>query len=121
MKIEGSFDESFSPHIEIPISGKKISVVVDTGFNGELMLPRLMLEGLGFKYSMKSEAELADGSIVETTIYSGKISWFGRERIVQAVATESEDGLMGTEMLFGLTLFMDLDENRVVLENKGHT
>jgi len=118
MKIEGYFDEFLSPRIGIPTSGKIISVVVDTGFNGELMLPRTVLQQLGFEYSMKSEAELADGSIVESTIYHGKIDWFGKERTVQAVVTESEDGLMGTEMLFGLTLFMDLDERRVVLEGK---
>jgi len=29
-----------------------------------------------------------------------------------------EDGLLGTAMLFGVTLFMDLDEERVVLEKK---
>jgi len=118
MKIEGYFDESLSPRIDIRISGRKISLVVDTGFNGELMLPRKWLKKLGFAYSMKSEAELADGSIVETTIYRGKIRWLGKERTVQAVVTESEDSLMGTEMLFGVTLFMDLDENKVVLEQK---
>lgn len=83
------------------------------------MLPRRLLRELGFTYSMKSEAELADGSIVETTICRGKIDWFGRERTVQAVVTESEDGLMGTVMLLGLTLFMDLDENKVLLESKS--
>lgn len=80
MKIVGSFDEFLSPRIEIRIAKKKISLVVDTGFNGELMLPQTMLKDFGFTYSMKSEAELADGSIVETTIYSGKIKWFGKER-----------------------------------------
>lgn len=120
MKIEGHFDEFLSPRIEVPISGKKVSVV-DTGFNGELMLPRAMLEELDFEYSMKSEAELADGSIVETTIYRGTINWLGEERTVQAVVTESEDGLVGTGMLFGLTLFMDLDEDQVLLESKSRS
>lgn len=31
-----------------------------------------------------------------------------------------EDGLIGTEMLFGLTLFIDIDENQVVLESKAN-
>ena len=123
MKLEGFFDEHLSPRIEVPFLGESeqrdIPVVVDTGFNGEFMLPRTLLEELGFRYSMKSEAELADGSIVETTLYSGKIRWFGEERLVQVVATGSEDGLMGTEMLFGVTLFMDLDEDRVILEHKA--
>lgn len=119
MKIEGSFDESLTPRIELVSSRRKLSVVVDTGFNGELMLPQRLLRRLGFEFSMKSEAELADGSIVETTIYRGRIDWFGKEQTIQAVATDSEDTLLGTGMLFGLTLFMDLDENKVVLERKS--
>ena len=119
MKIEGAFDEELAPRIALSIAGERVSLVVDTGFNGELMLPRRLLEELGFVYSMESEAELADGSLVETTLYSGKITWFGEERLVQVVATDSEDGLLGTAMLFGVTLFMDLDEDRVVLEKKA--
>ncbi len=122
MKLEGFFDEHLSPRLEVLFLGEAqqrvISVVVDTGFNGEFMLPKALLEELGFRYSMESEAELADGSVVETTLYSGKIRWFGEERTVQVVATGSEEGLMGTEMLFGVTLFMDLDEDRVILERK---
>lgn len=120
MKIIGSFDEDLSPRIVLSLAGKQISLVVDTGFNGELMLPRTLVEELGLAYSMKSEAELADGSIVETTLYQVRIHWFGEERALQAIVTEAEDGLIGTEMLFGLTLFIDIDENQVVLESKAN-
>lgn len=118
MRIEGSFDEELAPRVEIPMAGCAVSLVVDTGFNGELMLPRHRLEQLGFVYTMESEAELADGSLVETSLYTGRITWFGAERIVQAIATNSEDGLLGTATLFGITLFMDLDEDKVELEQK---
>jgi clan AA aspartic protease len=118
MKIEGSFDGSLTPRIVLPIADNPVSIVVDTGFNGELMLPRALINRLEFQFGMKSEAELADGSVVETSIYRGKILWFGKERTVQAVATDSEDALLGTEMLFGVTLFMDLDANQVTLEQK---
>jgi len=112
------FDESLSPRIKLSLAGKNISVVVDTGFNGELMLPEQLLETLCFRQTMKSEAELADGSVVETALYGGKVMWFGRQRSVQVIATESDDGLLGTEMFFGITLFMDLDKGKVVLEKK---
>lgn len=118
MRIEGSFDEELAPHVEIRMVSGAVSLVVDTGFNGELMLPRHRLEELGFVYTMESEAELANGSLVETSLYTGRISWFGTGRIVQAIATDSEDGLLGTAMLFGTTLFMDLDEDKVKLEQK---
>ncbi len=49
-----------------------------------------------------------------------RIHWFEEERALQAIVTEAEDGLIGTEMLFGLTLFIDIDENQVVLESKAN-
>lgn len=119
MKIEGSFDQNLSPRISISVGAEQISVVVDTGFNGQLTLPLTVLEEAGFNFLMKSEAELADGSIVESTYYTGKINWFGKTVTVNAIATGSEDGLLGTQMLHGLKLFMDLDESKVTLENKA--
>ncbi len=118
MSVAGSFGEDLAPRIELRIAEYSLSLVIDTGFNGELMLPRRLLAPLGFAYSMASEAELADGSLVETSLYTGRIPWFGAERTVQAIATDSEDALLGTAMLFGVTLVMDVDEDRVELERK---
>jgi len=74
MRIEGFFDGELAPKLDITAREKTFGVVIDTGFNGELMLPQKLIDELGFHYSMKSEAELADGSIIETTLYSGKIN-----------------------------------------------
>lgn len=117
-QIIGVFDEELAPRIQIASASTRFSVVVDTGFNGELMLPRAVLHECGFVYSMKSEAELADGTVVEATLYSGVIHWFGEARSVQAMLTDSKSALLGTEMFFGLTVLLDLDEKKVVLEKK---
>lgn len=119
MKIEGWFDPDLSPRIEITtLQGKELNLVVDTGFNGQLCLPLSLLKEIGFEYVGPTEVELADGSVVETMIYEGVILWFGGERRVATHATSSEDGLLGTQMLFGTILELDIDENKVLFKSK---
>ncbi|MEM4218120.1 MAG: clan AA aspartic protease [Candidatus Methanomethylicaceae archaeon] len=119
MRIEGHFDANLAPRIEVSaVGGKMLELVVDTGFNGELMLPRRVLKELGFPYRSRVRVELADGSIVHADVYEGTILWFGRERVVGIFATRSDEGLLGTQMLFGCRLEVDIDEDRVVLRQK---
>lgn len=119
MKLVGSVDSQFSPRIEIPIGDNPVEFVVDTGFNGEFMLPANLVEALGFEFTMVIKAELADGSIVDTAVYSGIIEWFGSEREVEVMTSESSDALLGTEMLRDATLFLNLSQNIVELEHLG--
>lgn len=112
MRIEGHFDANLAPRLEVStVGGRVLDLVLDTGFNGELMLPRVILRELGFPYRSRVRVELADG-------YEGTILWFGRERVVGIFATGSDEGLMGTQMLFGCRLEIDLDGDKVVLRQK---
>jgi len=116
MRLEGTFDANRSPHLQIPMPrGALLDVVVDTGFNGSLCLPRGLLRKLGFRWIGTRLVELADGSRVVSQLYEGEILWFGQRRTVTALATRSAEGLLGTEMLHDVRLEMDLDENWVRL------
>lgn len=119
MRIEGHFDANLAPRLEIStVGGRVLDLVLDTGFNGELMLPRAILRELGFPYRSRVRVELADGSVIRADVYEGTILWFGRERVVGIFATGSDEGLLGTQMLFGCRLEVDLDEDKVVLRQK---
>ncbi len=119
MKLEGTFDANRSPHLQIPMpQGTFLDVVVDTGFNGKLCLPRALLKSYGFRWRGTRLVELADGARVVSQLYEGEILWFGREQTVTALATRSSEGLLGTEMLQGVRLEVDLDENWVRLTKK---
>jgi len=103
--------------VEIGFGSNSINVIIDTGFNGEFMLPVDLINDLGYEQTMMIKAELADGSIMDTLVYSANIDWFGTEKEVEVMGTESSDALLGTEMLRGTTLFLNLDENIVELES----
>jgi clan AA aspartic protease len=119
MKLEGAFDAHLTPRLRLTTAQRLIlDVVVDTGFNGELVLPRKLIRRLKWPLKGQGRVELADGSLVHTDVYEGRILWFGQECVVTVYATASEDGLLGTQMLMRCTLFLDPDENKVILTRK---
>lgn len=119
MKLEGSFDTNLTPRIKLALAqSKSINIVVDTGFNGELVLPKSLLKESQFELGGTIEVELADGSEVKSEWYEGSILWFDEMQTVRAIATKSDDALLGTQMLTGCRLILDLDKNDVVLEKK---
>jgi hypothetical protein len=58
---------------------------------------------------------LADGSIVESKVYIGVIPWFRKKRRVLANETKSSECLLGTGLLLGIELQMDIARHKVLL------
>jgi len=120
MKLIGWMDDQLSPRIKFSIVlGTELELVVDTGFNGELVLPKTYLKKLGFRYRGWTLVELADGSEVPTRFYEGTIIGFGKKRKVRIHKTESEDALLGTQMLIGYIFELDIEANKVVIAKKA--
>ncbi len=116
MKIKGFIDENRCPRIYFQsVTGHKVSLVVDTGFNGTLCLPKQLINELNFEFMGTYEIELADSSRVQSPIYSGEIIWFRKKREVIAYGTESSVGLLGTELLRGVYFELDIDKNFVMI------
>ena len=116
MKIKGFVDEHGCPRIFFQsITGQKLSLVVDTGFNGALCLPKYLIQELDLQHMGTYEIELADGSVVLSQIYSGEIIWFRKKKEIIAHATESKVGLVGTQLLHGVYFEMDIDKNIVMI------
>ena len=117
--LQGWWSADLSPHLEVLTPrGEQLDVVVDSGFNGELMLPAPIIERLGLIEAGPVETELADGSTVWTTIYAGEILWFGQTKQVWAQATNADEGLLGTELFQGCKVELDLDANLVVFRKR---
>lgn len=119
MKIKGFVDSHGSPRIPFQsLTGEKIYLVVDTGFNGSLCLPKNLIKELNFQYVGTFEIELADGSLVPSLLYSGEILWFQKKTEILAYETVSRDGLVGTDLLRGTYFELDMDDNVVMITRK---
>lgn len=119
MKIKGFIDKSGCPRIPFrSIERGNLSLVVDTGFNGSLCLPKKLIQELSFNYVGTYEIELADGTRMTSRVYAGEILWFRKKTEVLAHETVSQDGLVGTELLRGAYFEMDIDKNLVLITQK---
>lgn len=92
------------------------TVVLDTGFDGELMLPRSVIRRFGFAYRGMRSGVLADGSRFDTATYAAGISWQDQHVNVSVYESESEY-LLGMHLLWGQRLTMDaLEGGSIVVE-----
>ena len=88
-------------------NGEIVECLVDTGFNGSLMLPRseavrlkltvlgrVPIIGVGRARSIADIAEL-------------EVEWLGQTRAVEVIISDGDDALLGSLMLDGSRLMVD--------------
>lgn len=118
-RLEGWWDSHLSPYLAVALAtGEELDLVVDSGFNGEVVLPKLLIAKLGLPDDGTMFSLLADGSVVETEVHIGEIVWFGQTREVRIQATDSDEGLLGTELFQGCIVELDPDADRVIFRKK---
>jgi len=97
-------------------SAREVSAWIDTGFNGELALPRQHVEDLALSHSGTVKAILADGSEIVLKTYTCLIEWFGEEHHLEVVANEGECPLLGVGLLLGLDLHISYRSGEITIE-----
>ncbi|BAU12951.1 hypothetical protein LEP3755_34870 [Leptolyngbya sp. NIES-3755] len=89
--------------IQIAIVGnnkqlRSVRAVIDTGFTGDLTLPKAIVDELEFPIRGIQEVILGDGSIQDFEMYAGSVIWDGQMRRVEINAAET-DSLVGMGLL----------------------
>ena len=91
----------------------RLSAVIDTGYDGFLTLPRLIIEELDLPYLGPAQAVLGDGNATRLDVYVARVHWHDAERDV--LVLEAEGGvLVGMAMLSGSRLAMDVEHEGAV-------
>ena len=85
--IEGTVNAELEAVVIIPLIGpegqeREIRAVVDTGFNGYLILPPTLVAELGLSVVGGGQAVLADGSEAAFEVYGVTMLWDGEPRYV---------------------------------------
>jgi clan AA aspartic protease len=88
---------------------KAVSAVIDTGYTGDLMLSRVIVNELGLSLQGIQDATLGDGSLTAFEMYAGSVLWDGQVRRVEVNMSE-------TECLVGLGL---LEEYKLEIEGRS--
>ncbi len=95
---------------------REIQVWVDTGFNGDLVLPKRIIDDLALSQSGTVKAILADGSEVALKTYGCLIDWFGTQRHLEVVANEGDYPLLGVGLLLGYDLSISYRSGEITIE-----
>ncbi len=93
-----------------------VEVWIDTGFNGDLVLPQRQIDELQLPESGTIRAILADGSEVTLQRYVCRIDWFGERRELEVVANEGEYPLLGFGLLLGHDLHISYRSGDITIE-----
>jgi clan AA aspartic protease len=90
-----------------------VDAVVDTGFNGDLILPIEMVLELELIPQGYQKATLGDGTISQFRVYTGTVIWDGSRKVVEVNAATS-GVLIGMGLLEGYKLEVNTTPNGVV-------
>lgn len=111
-----------TPKTRVEVRGRVDSIVVDavidTGFDGEISLPREVAEKLGLELVGHETFELADGTQVDELIFSGRARLSGKFRNVDILVANTQETLIGTRLLSDCRLIIDFKTGKVQIARK---
>lgn len=107
----GSVTAGLQALLELEVLGpngrsEDVETVIDTGFDGELILPRTLVASLALNQRGKYLARLADGTRVVLDYYDAIVIWHGQPRKVNVLPSGAV-ALLGMELLQGSRLIVD--------------
>ena len=84
-----------------------ISCILDTGFNGSLFLPRSFVEENDLTIGTREVLQAAEDQLFEVDTATAEIKWLGGKSSVTVFVSETNEALLGTEMLIDSVLEID--------------
>jgi clan AA aspartic protease len=117
MKIEGYFNTRDEPVIRLDVGSSQMEFLVDTGFNGGLIMPDHLAKGLEIKYDRGLEEFCSvTGATFLASGCSMEITWFGRAiRVPVATSAEVNEAILGGNMLKDCRLIIDYSQRTVTI------
>lgn len=113
--IGGSVTEDGVPAIEVHLGGEVWWAIVDTGFNGDLELPRRLQAHVNASFVGRAFSLLAANQRIEEEVFLVDFPFDGTTIRAQATFTDSDEILIGTGMLREYRLDVDFPARTVVV------
>ena len=119
--ITGIVNPDYEAVIHLLVQGptgqeREVNAVIDTGFNGFLTLPPILITTLGLTRLSRGRAILANGTEDIFDIYGATVLWDGQPRYVETDAVDTTP-LVGMALLNGYDLHIQvMDGGRVAIQ-----
>jgi clan AA aspartic protease len=124
--IEGIVNERLEATVRLVIrdgagGDHEIEAFVDTGFSGDLTLPRSVISALNLRWDTRTPMILGNGSAIYTDLYVAIILWDGQVRHIRVEGADTLP-LVGMALIRGFHLHVEAIPNgRVVIERLPNT
>lgn len=105
-----------TPAIVLALKQKKIEVIVDTGFTGQLMLPQNIIDDLHLEQVGVTDYLMASGEGNVTNVYKAKLAFLNKEKEVIILSTEADFSLAGMELFHDCKIVIERAKNKVEIE-----
>lgn len=114
--VNGTVNDALEARVSLRLVGAgasdlEVECVIDTGFDGALVLPSAIIERLNLPIVSHEIFATVGGTYDSADIALARIEWLGEIRRVDVIV--KDDYLLGTALLEGSTLTVDYT-NRVV-------
>lgn len=97
---------------------EQLMAIVDTGFDGAVCLPISVAVTLGLELVGWEFVQYADGRIARELLFRGVVQFQNSAHEVNISLTESEEALVGLELLRGYEMVLDGDTHQVRFRRK---
>ena len=121
--IVGAVNSAYEPFVRLEVQGplghsREIRAIVDTGYNGYLMLPPGLASALELPFVSSNPVFLADGSEAFFEVCGVTVLWDGRPRDVDAHVSDATP-LVGMRLMDSHSLYVDVEKGgRVVIQGR---
>jgi len=107
-QITGSINESLQPVLSVELkSGAKFDCLLDTGFQGTLVVPKSFAQANSLIITGKEAFLAAESTDIEFETAIAEIKWLGDEFSLPVLVSESTEALIGLEMLIDTIIEID--------------
>lgn len=97
--------------------GAELEGIIDTAFDGALLLPRAFAESLKMSVTDQAEVTWLGETRVRQDLGTLRIQWLGTERDAEVIVHDGNEALIGTLLLEGTKLTIDYVARTVLIES----
>ena len=99
-------------------NGSTIECAIDTGFNGWLLLPRSFIEENSIRFIGLEKVTMVEENEIFVETALAKVKWLDEEFSTKILVSETDESLIGTQMLVNAVLEIDYENLTVPITKR---
>jgi len=117
---DGSVNAQLEAWLEVhATNGETIECLIDTGFNGSLLLPRMEATRLGLTVLGRVPIIGVGRTRAVADIAELEVEGLGERQAIEVIISDGDDLLLGTGMLTGSRLIIDYIAHALTVSDKA--